>query len=841
MIVLRLVGLLVGLQLAAGVSENDPILDRLARLRHAFQSMHHKHGGAPARQEEQPEEEAPVPEDASPPQMSFSQASLQPMQPMQPMQPVQPMQSMQPQPMEEMQRPAGNFPPPPVSMGQMNIEQARLGPPSQGNFAQQAPQDDLGSASSMEEDRRDDNDNDAVSNPASDRAAKSDPIVQRLALLKNNFAKMHHSHRSENSEQNVQATNARQFSQPLDQNPSDGDSQYQPNPALMSETSHINSSPQVDAPPSALDMSPPQYGSRAPLSSRKAVFGLKMPDISPPDDDSPAPQAGFQQSFQQTGDSDTEPPTQEDEEPEPAPQPRQAFNRANDPIIARLSHFRDNIEKMRSSQKYQERAPKPSVESDDDVAEQNGMTAFSNFHPDSSSPDSSPTSQHFQSDGAMLQNGMNINVGFQSPPPVSRAKPSMSAAEVIQKLQMEGNAQLQAEFHPQSQPDGGFEPNVLPGVQPDPQAMPEMQSRPDDMGAEEIDNQESLPMRPRRRMNLWQSQQQDRGSLGPPQFPQQRDQMQQSAGFLEQQRSAKEPLMQRQMGSEEQQDAPATILQQQQQMEEQGEQAPQGQPDPDQDGEEQPPEQGQVDNDVSRQDDEQEERPVQNGQHDDPIMEKLNMLQNNFKHMRDNRGERNSEKQEEDHESRQDAFVAQDESRAHVGSDDSGVESTGPGEAPEPSTGGPLPDYQAESGTPVQETSMQQQSSRPMGPSLDGDGDEDAPVMAPPAMTLGGAPHKWSLLQGQATTGQGTMFNMAQSSRSVLPLNGQLSNGQQPVDPDIVATDKSIDAQVAEAEAASPSSAITDLISQHSHHHIDEKLAMIQENFEKIKDHKRGL
>merc|ERR1719281_1343184 len=102
-------------------------------------------------------------------------------------------------------------------------------------------------------------------------------------------------------------------------------------------------------------------------------------------------------------------------------------------------------------------------------------------------------------------------------------------------------------------------------------------------------------------------------------------QIQQNAGFLDQ-TTGQEPPMQRQWGPEGQRDAQPAFNQME-------DPRSQGQPDPDQDRE-QPPEQGPGDSDGPRQDDAEEERPAPSRQRDDPIVDRLGMLQNNFKRIR---------------------------------------------------------------------------------------------------------------------------------------------------------------------------------------------------------------
>merc|ERR1719324_1784298 len=326
-------------------------------------------------------------------------------------------------------------------------------------------------------------------------------------------------------------------------------------------------------------------------------------------------------------------------------------------------------------------------------------------------------------------------------------------------------------------------------------------------------------MRSRRRMNLWQQQQQqDQGAPASQQFPQHPSaaMMQQRSEFLEQQSGDQEPPMQKQWSSNPLQDGQPALNQ----VQEQDEQTPQGQPDSDQNWQ-QPADQGSTESDGSRQDDTDEERPAARGQRDDPIVDRLGMLQNNFKRIRDNAHGRTSESREGNMESGQELPIVHHDSFAQQSeSDDAGADSQ-----PPPSEG-PQPEYQGNDEASDDQNSESQQAAPPM------EANEDQTAMPPRAMS---APHKWSLLQGQSTAGQGAQLNTALSSKSVLPnYQGQFTKGQPAVDPDVAATDKSIDAQVAEAESVGPSSTITDLISKHSHHHIDEKLAMIQENFEKM-------
>jgi hypothetical protein len=767
-------------------AEADPILDRLARLKSNFAHMHHRHQDA-----------SPPQDDAPTPQMSFSQGPVQaphldlsvlgappqgpPPEPMMDGPQGMPPQSMMdesqgppPQPMDDMQRPQG----PPLSMGQMNAPQQSFEAP-QSNFAQQ---DDQENAPRMEEGRRDDEDGDDAGSARESQAAKSDPIVQKLALLKSNFRRMHTSHRSEqttdarNMEQNEQMQNFRS-NQANEGGNNAGDFQreqsYQQNPAPVAP---------VDAAPTVLDMSTVSYGSPKPLAARQAVFGLKMPDVDPPqeEDDSPAgpaPQANFQQLQGQADDNQQGPV--DDEPPQPQPQRSGSFDRQNDPIIARLSRFRDNIEQMKSSKSLTGGRGRPQPEalpqesSDEEVAQQNGMSAFTNYQPDqqesSSDADSQAPPENFPppaAENARFQ-------GFQSRTPGSRGKPSMSAAEVIAKLQMEGNAQLQAEFHPQSAMGGGFVPNILPGVHPDPDAAPQ---RSDSMEGEDQDRQEVPPQRTRKRMNLWaQSQQQEQGSpmqRMPQQFFQQRDQMPQGSEYSEQAPGQEAP-MQRQWAPEGQ---PAFN-----QVEDQ---SPQGQPDSDQD----------------RPVDNGEDRPAASRQRDDPIVDRLGMLQNNFKRMRNHAHIQN----------RQPGSFVQNSEFSNEGDSDA-QQYQGDGQAP------PSPDEnQADSDSGPDQNSMPPQGS----PSSEADQDQDA---MPPRSAS--APHRWSLLQSQSNAGQS---DIAQSSHASLV---QFTKAQAAVDPEVAATDKSIDAQVAEAESVGPSSAITDLINKHTHQDVDDKLAMIQQNF----------
>eukprot|EP00746_Dinoflagellata_sp_MGD_P086561 gnl/MRDRNA2_/MRDRNA2_34271_c0_seq2.p1 gnl/MRDRNA2_/MRDRNA2_34271_c0~~gnl/MRDRNA2_/MRDRNA2_34271_c0_seq2.p1 ORF type:complete len:818 (+),score=198.86 gnl/MRDRNA2_/MRDRNA2_34271_c0_seq2:192-2645(+) len=792
-------------------AEADPILDRLARLKNNFAHMHHRHRDEPPPQEE-----------ASAPQMSFSQAPEQ--APHLDLSVLgSPPQQMGPPPQQMMD---GNFAPPPLSMGQMNAPQMNGPQPSfeapQANFAPPAPQDDEEPAPRMEEGRRDDDDD--AGSARESQAAKSDPIVQRLALLKSNFKRMHGSHRlqrnmdTQSMDQNNQATeggnNAGDFQRPLEQTAPEGAPQYQPNPAPGAP---------VDSGPSALDMSTPNYGSPKPLAFRKPVFGLKMPDMDQPQDEDdsragPAPQANFVQGQE---DDNQQGPVDEDP-PQPRSQRSGSFDRQSDPIIARLSRFRDNIEQIKNSKSLSggRGRPQPALpqeqdsQSDDQLAQQNGMTAFANYQPDASSE---PESQGPQESQAPQDNYPQENSrfqGFQSRPPASHAKSSMSAAEVIAKLQMEGNAQLQAEFHPQAALGGGFMSNVLPGVQPDPQGMAESgaMQHPDSMEGEDMDRQEAPPMRTHKRMNLWaQSQQQDQGAPMQQQFFQQRDQMQQGPGFAEQSPEQEAP-MQTQWGP---QGGQAAFNQ----MEDQPSQGP---PDSDQDRE-QPADQGPVDNQGPRQDDMEEERPAAIRQRDDPIVDRLGMLQNNFKRIRNHAHiQKKLISENQDLESRSDNPAANQES--FVQNSDSA--DAGDSEAQQSPGDGPEQDSHADN------DSADQNSMSPPAPDADQDQGQDADAMPPRSMS---APHRWSLLQGQSTSSQG---DIAQSSRDIAQNShealAQFTKAQAAVDPEVAATDKSIDAQVAEAESVGPSSAITDLISKHSHQHIDDRLAMIQENFERM-------
>lgn len=795
---LHLVGILQGANAAA--TSADPILDRLARLKSNFAHMHHRHRDSPPPQDDS---EAPAP------QMSFSQAPYQPMAPMQQaphldlsvLGPAQPM-------MGDMQRQRG-----PLSMGQMNAPQSFE--PPQSNFEPPASQDEGESPPPMEEEDHHDDDDGREA-----QAAKSDPIVQRLAMLKSNFRRMHHSHRSQQSmdtqgaEQNEQPQDFHSdqapqgsysaepsFQRPLNQNSPYGESSYQPNPAPVALADASPPVAPVDAAPSALDMSTATYGSQKPLAARQPVFGLKMPDVEPPpeDEDSPPPsRGGFQrESFQQADDNEQADDDQQDSAgPEP-PQRHQdaSYDRQSDPIIARLSRFRDNVEQMRNAKtlnggrgRVQLMQPAPPQETDDEVAQKNGMTAFTDYQaqPDSSpaQPDSPAPQENFQPAPVQVQSSMS---GAEVR---GRLKPSMSAAEVIAKLQMEGNAQLQAEFHPQSL-NGGFAPNVLPGVQPDPESMAAVAPPRNVDMQEDMDRQEGPPVRSRKRMNLWaQPQQQDQGAPMP-------QQIQQNAGFLDQTRG-QEQQMQRQWGPEGQRDAQPAFNQME-------DPRSQGQPDPDQDREP-PTEQGSGDGDGPSQDDGEEERSTSSRQRDDPIVDRLGMLQNNFKRIRDHAH------QSPPRENRE-SFAQSSESN-----------DAGDSEAQQPQGEEPQPDNQAEDDAPGDQNSM-----APQGPPADADQDQDA---TPPRSI--NAPHRWSLLQGQSSAAMPTpSSDIAQSSHASLV---QFTKAQQAVDPEVAATDKSIDAEVAEAESVGPSSTITDLISKHQHRgpDIDDKLAMIQEGFEKM-------
>lgn len=812
-------------------AESDPILDRLARLKSNFAHMHHRHRDAPPPQDDEPA-----------PQMSFSQAPAQA--------PHLDLSVLGPPPQQMMDGnyapPQGNYAPPQLSMGQMNAPQPSFEAP-QANFAPPAPQDDEEAAPRMEEGRRDDDDD--AGSAGESPAVKSDPIVQKLALLKSNFKRMHGSHRlqrnmdTQSMDQNSQAQNFRSdqateggnnggdFQRPLDQAAPEGEQPDQPNPAPVAL---------VDA-PSALDMSTPTYGSHKPLSQRKTVFGLKMPDVDQPQEEDDQPPAGPapQANFVQGQEDDNQQGPVDEEPPQPRPQRSGSFDRQSDPIIARLSRFRDNIEQIKNSkslsggrgrQQRQEALPQESQETDDQVAQQNGMTAFANYRPDAAPESDAQDPQ----DPPVAENSRFQ--GFQSKFN-KREKPSMSAAEVIAKLQMEGNAQLQAEFHPQSALGAGIMPNVLPGVQPDLQRQDNYeagaQQRTDGMEGEDMDRQEGPPMRTRKRMNLWaQSQQQDQGApVQQQQFLQQPDLQRQ-----EDIRNYEAGAQQQGPGFGDQSPEQEAPMQRQSLWGQQGGQAAfnqmQGQSDSDQDRE-QPADQGPVDNEGPRQDDMEEGRPAPSRQRDDPIADKLQMLQNNFKRIRDHAHiqkklisenqdlESGSDSGNQDAESRSDSSAGNQEQN----SDSSDGNDS---EAQQPQGDGPEQDSQADNDSA-------DQNSMPPQASPDSDQDQDAMPMR--GMN---APHKWSLLQGQSTSSQGDVAqssrDLAQSSHAAL---AQFTKAQAAVDPEVAAADKSIDAQVAEAESVGPSSAITDLISKHSHQHIDDKLAMIQENFENMKNMRR--